>query len=318
MLKLSIKLGVPIRLFVCLSFLMISIRAVAGGGHGHGSHGSHEEGDGLIRITDVGIETSGIVVRTAKETSLPLSLIANGYVVPNEYQTSYIRPRYSGIVRKVFAKLGQPVKKGEILATIEANGSETNFSVIAGFSGTIIEKDLIIGQFVSTSHVMFQVSDLKIVWVELSIPENYAKKMKQGIRASITNWDGKDHYTESKISYLSSTIYEDSQSILARLELDNSTAKWRPGTFVEATIYLESALNVISVEKGAIQTLEENNVVFIEVEEGVFRPQPVRLGRSNPKDVEITSGLVAGDRYVASSSYILKADFLKSEASHEH
>lgn len=309
--------------FTMLPNLMIlflfyhSCFAFGSGGHGHGSDDNHDENDGLVRISDVGLETSRIDVKVAKKEGLQLSLEVNGYIIPNPYHTSNLRPRYPGVVKKVHVKLGQRVKKGQKLATVQANGSETNFDIVASFPGVIFEKDLVIGQFVSVSHEMFKVSNLSSVWAELSIPENFVQRIRKGMKTTVRNWDGDASFTGS-ISYLSSIIYEDSQSIMARVVIDNKTANWRPGVFVKAVVFIESLADVISVNKSAIQTLEGKRVVFIEQSEGVFIPQPVELGRSNTNRVEVVSGIKLGDRYVVSNSYILKADFLKSEASHEH
>ena len=297
--------------------IFLPITAYAGGGHGHGGEEDHGESDGLVRITDVGLETSGIEIKKARQVDLQLSLNVNGYVVPNEYQTSHLRPRYPGIAKKVYVKLGQTVKEGQKLATIQANGSETNFDVKASFPGTVIEKDLVIGQFVSTNHEMFQVSNLKSVWAELSIPEHYVRRIRKGMQVSISNWSGDTQFA-GPVFYLSSTIYNDSQSIMARVGINNSKGDWRPGVFVKAKISTRRLTNVLSVEKAAVQILEEKQVVFVEQEEGVFKPQPVELGRRNKNRVEVTEGLKSGDRYVAANSYILKADYLKSEASHDH
>ena len=297
--------------------IFLSITAYAGGGHGHVGGEDHEESDGLVRITDVGLETSGIDIKKAKQIDLQLSLNVNGYVVPNEYQTSHLRPRYPGVAKKVHVKLGQTVKEGQKLATIQANGSETNFDIKASFPGTVIEKDLVIGQFVSTDHEMFQVSNLKTVWAELSISEHYVKRIMKGMKVSISDCSGDTQFVGS-VSYLSSTIYKDSQSIMARVEIDNSKGDWRPGVFVKAKISTQKLANVLAVEKAAVQILEEKQVIFVEQDEGVFKPQPVKLGQRNHNRVEVTEGLNPGDRYVAANSYILKADYLKSEASHEH
>jgi cobalt-zinc-cadmium efflux system membrane fusion protein len=58
-------------------------------------------------------------------------------------------------------------------------------------------------------------------------------------------------------------------------------------------------------------------VVFVQ-KENVFEPRPVDLGRSDAVMTEIVGGLVAGDRYVAANSFILKAELGKGEAGHEH
>ena len=305
-------------IFIILLGLVQPAVIMAGGGHGeHLNDHDHGEEDGLVRITDVGMEVSNIELEKAETGTMNLSLEANGYVIPNRYETSQIHARFPGVVKSVLVQLGEKVKKGQRLAVVQANGSEANFSVISGFSGTVTTKDVVRGQFVSVEHIMFTVSNLNKVWVHLSIPESHTGKVKKGHHAKIIDWTGKNIF-HGKISFVSSTIYKDSQSSMVRLEVGNANGVWRPGLFVKSTIIYDSIENVVTVKKSSLQNMDGRTIVFIEIDEGVFQPQNVETGSRNSELVEIVSGLKPGERYVSKNSYILKADFLKSEASHEH
>jgi len=66
-----------------------------------------------------------------------------------------------------------------------------------------------------------------------------------------------------------------------------------------------------------VQTIERKTVVFTKVQKG-FQAQPVTLGASDGKNVEIVAGLSAGAQYVATGSFVVKAEQGKSSAEHEH
>lgn len=63
-----------------------------------------------------------IGLRTAKvsSSSVPHVLSAPGQVIPNETQYAYITPRAAGVVRSVNAHVGQSVRAGDLLATIDS------------------------------------------------------------------------------------------------------------------------------------------------------------------------------------------------------
>ena len=61
-----------------------------------------------LRTVKVSLGTTGLVVT------------APGRVAPNETQYAYITPRASGVVRSVTARLGQDVRAGDLLATIDS------------------------------------------------------------------------------------------------------------------------------------------------------------------------------------------------------
>jgi cobalt-zinc-cadmium efflux system membrane fusion protein len=65
-----------------------------------------------------------------------------------------------------------------------------------------------------------------------------------------------------------------------------------------------------------VQTIDGKSVVFVKVEKG-FKVQPVKIGSSDGKLVEIVEGLPAGSQYAASNSFVVKAEQGKGSAGHE-
>jgi cobalt-zinc-cadmium efflux system membrane fusion protein len=57
--------------------------------------------------------------------------------------------------------------------------------------------------------------------------------------------------------------------------------------------------------------------VFVERDEG-FEPRPVVLGTRGESQVAVLAGLAPGERFVATNSFLLKAELGKAEAGHEH
>jgi cobalt-zinc-cadmium efflux system membrane fusion protein len=58
-------------------------------------------------------------------------------------------------------------------------------------------------------------------------------------------------------------------------------------------------------------------VVFVRVGD-TYEIRPVELGKRDAQQVEVLSGLKAGDQVVVEQSYLVKADIEKSGASHDH
>jgi membrane fusion protein, heavy metal efflux system len=73
----------------------------------------------------------------------------------------------------------------------------------------------------------------------------------------------------------------------------------------------------VAVPAAALQTFRDWTVVFLN-EGTTYEALPVRTGRRDGEVVEIIAGLEPGMRYVTGNSFLLKADILKSGASHDH
>jgi cobalt-zinc-cadmium efflux system membrane fusion protein len=106
--------------------------------------------------------------------------------------------------------------------------------------------------------------------------------------------------------------------------LTDPDPKWRPGLFITADVAVEEVEAPIVIAQAAVQRVNGKSVVFVQEKEA-FITHPVGLGRQgvSPGEkrelmVEVLQGLVAGERYVAENSFVLKAELGKSEAGHEH
>jgi cobalt-zinc-cadmium efflux system membrane fusion protein len=277
----------------------------------------YETFEGRVELTPEAIKANAIKIEEVGPINLEIKIDVIGRIVPNEEHTVYISPRYPGVVKAVYKKLGDIVSKGEVLAIIESNESLKNYELKSEMSGMIIKKNINVGMYLSGQENVFVVSDLSIVWADFSIYSHDLSRIKVGDSIQITSLDGNLH-EQSVISYISPIGQEATQSVIARAELTNQEGLiWKPGLFVSGEITIETVSVPTAVKSGALQTFRDWDVVYISVG-NLFEAVPVKLGRRNKQWVEITSGLNSGEHYVSENSFILKADLEKSGAKHEH
>jgi multidrug efflux pump subunit AcrA (membrane-fusion protein) len=76
------------------------------------------------------------------------------------------------------------------------------------------------------------------------------------------------------------------------------------------------------VPASAVQTIDEQSLVFVATgDAGVFELRPVRLGARSGAQYQILEGLAVGDRVVTTGSFMLRAEWLKTQQSgleHQH
>lgn len=181
-------------------------------------------------------------------------------------------------------------------------------------TGRVIGRELTLGEFVDTSHTAFTVADLSILWVEISVPSNDLQFIKEGQSANVISGN---RTISCKVIFINPAIDSETRSTKAIIELDNKSGDWKAGEFVNVEIATSSQEAGIVIPKQAIQKIEGKDVVFVRTEDG-FRPQIVVTGPDNNAQVEIISGLKAGNVIAASNTFILKAELGKSEAEHAH
>ncbi len=73
----------------------------------------------------------------------------------------------------------------------------------------------------------------------------------------------------------------------------------------------------LAVKTTALQRQDGGTVVYVQEGSG-YEMRKVEIGQSDREWTEILSGIEAGETYVATNSFIVKADIAKSEAEHDH
>lgn len=296
-------------------------------GHGHGGgHDEHEEHEGHgkeghVEMTPEQRKNANIGVEEAGEAKIKTSLSVYGKVAANEEAMAHVMPRFPGIVKAVKKRLGDEVEKGEVLAVVESNESLKTYEIVSELKGTIIHKDITLGEFVKDDKTIFTIADLSSVWIDFSIFRQDFALLRKGQDVEIHAGDGHASADvkpiEAKIDYISPFGTEGTQTMLARAIVPNAKGDLRPGLFVSGEIITGEVEAPVAVKNGAIQTLKDKTVVFVE-EGDAFEAREVELGVKDSERVEITSGLLPGDKYVAVNSFIIKAEIGKGEAAHEH
>ena len=84
---------------------------------GAAAEGEHAE-EGHIELSAEQIAAAGIQLAEARAQSISLDLSFPGEVRFDEDRTAHVVPRVPGVVESVAVNLGQPVKKGQLLAVI--------------------------------------------------------------------------------------------------------------------------------------------------------------------------------------------------------
>jgi cobalt-zinc-cadmium efflux system membrane fusion protein len=230
--------------------------------------------------------------------------------------------------RQDYLKAEQEMREAEISAQTarqklqalgakgDADGHGNRLEVHAPFSGMIVEKHVALGEVVGADTRIFTVSDLSTVWAKVVVPAKDLEIVRVGTEAVIRSV-ASDSTVPGKVSFVSALIGEESRSATARVVLNNPRSAWRPGLFVNVDIVTGSAEVPVAVVRDALQTVEGRQVVFKRVADG-FIAQPVSVGRSDGRLVEIVAGMKAGEHYAGAGSFAIKAEQAKGDAGHGH
>jgi cobalt-zinc-cadmium efflux system membrane fusion protein len=277
---------------------------------------SYQSYEGRVVIPADVAARSGITTAKASSHLIRTYRHCRGKIVPSEHRIAHVIPRFAGVVREGRKHIGDRVEKGEVLAIIESNQSLQPFEVRSQISGTVVNGHLVVGEYVPENQWVYIVADLSEVWADFLVPLRERGDIAAGQKVVISPVAGGEG-SEGQISYVAPYADERSQAQLVRAVVPNQRGTLLPGTFIKGEIVVQETAAPVAVRRTALQRFRGWDVVFVKVGD-TYQATPVEVGRSDGDWSEVVRGLSASDEYVTANSFLVKADILKSGASHDH
>ena len=206
--------------------------------------------------------------------------------------------------------LGAPATRG---------GDASRLPLVAPIAGTVLERNISLGQMIDPEHVAFRIGDLSSLWLVAHAFERDAVRIAIGAPARVTLAAFPGQTFTGRVTYIGRQVEAQSRTIPVRVELANPQGALRPGMSANAWLQVSTAgQNVVTVPVAALQRVREQWVVFIPKSERTFEIRPVGRGRDLQGEVEILSGLQPGETVVVDGAFLLKAEAEKAEGGGDH
>ncbi len=304
--------------------LLVALTLTAGCGsseqHAEGEHehgeGGHEEGaSDRTTIPAATAQSMGVATSVAGPGRIKEQLSLSGTIQADPARVSRVRARYSGVVREVAVQPWAKVADGALLARIQSNESLQNYALHAPIGGVIVEHRAQVGESTG-EETLFTLVDLSKVWVELDVFQTDLDRVAEGQTVDILDLDG-HRIADGRITRIAPLAIHGSQSVRARVVIDNASGNLRPGQFVTGRAIVAETAVPLLIEQTALQRFQDADVVYEQVGDS-YETRMVKLGRADGERVEVLAGLQSGARYVISNSYLIKADIEKAGAGHDH
>jgi len=185
--------------------------------------------------------------------------------------------------------------------------------------GVIVAREIVAGEVVDTSRVLFQIADTSQMWVTLNVPLEHADQLSLGLPVRFQP-DGGGNEVTGKLSWISSAVDSETRMVQARAGLPNPDGRLRDETFGSGQIILREETEAIVVPteavhwEGCCQLVFVRDKHFFDSPESpkVFHVRTVRLGAKNGKFTEIIAGVLPGEIVTTKGSDVLRAQLLKN------
>jgi RND family efflux transporter MFP subunit len=181
-------------------------------------------------------------------------------------------------------------------------------------SGTVTAKHVTEGQEVRAGTTVLEITDLGRLWLMVDVYEQDLAWVRPGAEATVTLPYQPGTTLAGRIDYVYDTLDPATRTVRARLVVPNAEGALRPGMYATAILRGQPTSPAPVVPTDAVLRSGARDVVVEALGEGRFRPVAVETGLEADGRVQITSGLVGGERVVTRAQFLIDSEARLSNA----
>lgn len=195
--------------------------------------------------------------------------------------------------------------------------NEGKAGIRAEFSGVVTEVAAVAGGPAAKGGSLFTVASNEDVVVDMSVTRFDLEKMEVGQSAEISLAGHSYTGTVSKLSRLAAANEKGTPVVSAEIHIDNPDENIYLGLEAKVTVSGRKAENVIVVPVEAVNTGMDGSFCYVVDENGVVARRDVVTGLASSMEIEIQSGLKAGDKVIRNTSGMLVEEGMRVTAVEE-
>jgi RND family efflux transporter MFP subunit len=187
---------------------------------------------------------------------------------------------------------------------------EATTNIPAPITGVVTERTANVGLNVDTATRLFTVVDLSSVWIVGALYERDFSRVHVGSAASATASAYPGRVLQGRVSYIDPQVSAETRTARVRVEVPNPRQELRLGMYADITVAAAANSNALTVPRSAVQTVNDRQVVYVAnaSQPGSFTEREVRLGDASGDQIEVVTGVQAGDQVVGTGSFFVRAE----------
>ncbi|MCP4185433.1 MAG: efflux RND transporter periplasmic adaptor subunit [Hyphomicrobiales bacterium] len=185
-------------------------------------------------------------------------------------------------------------------AAVEQAQEQLGYTIVrAPYSGIVVKRHVEVGEVANPGQALMSGFSLENLRVKVSVPQQFANLIRREKRATIYDGSG------GSIAADKLTVFpyadEKSNTVTIRAALPQSTKLIFPGMLVKVAFKTGSREMLLIQESAMVNRGEVNGVYLIDDNATIYLQQ-IRTGRTIDGEIEVLSGLKAGDK-IATEPY---------------
>lgn len=206
------------------------------------------------------------------------------------------------------ARMRQAGMTDAMIAQVEKSGAvQARITLGAPVAGSVVELAAREGMTVAPGTTLYRINALDSVWVNAELPESQAALVRQGSVVEARAAGYPDEVFRGRVQAVLPEVDAATRTLKVRVEVANPGARLAPGMFVDL-VFGGTPREALLLPAEAVIRTGQRSVVMLAEGEGKYRPVDVQTGEEADGQVEIRSGLQAGQQVVVSGQFLLDSE----------
>ncbi|QDU26489.1 Multidrug resistance protein MdtA precursor [Anatilimnocola aggregata] len=171
--------------------------------------------------------------------------------------------------------------------------------IVAPFSGVVTRRSAEVGMLVTAgTEPLYVVEDMSRVRVQVSVPQSNATRIRVGVPATVSLPESTGKATPASVTRISSSIDSTNRTMLAEIELENSSVGLQPGSYVQVTLSAPQQNTGWTIPANTLQMRIDGPHVAVVGSNGQLELRSVKLGRDLGGRVQVLDGIQGDEQLV--------------------
>jgi membrane fusion protein (multidrug efflux system) len=186
--------------------------------------------------------------------------------------------------------------KGNAARVASAEARVADTVIRAPFDGRVGLRRVSVGALVSPGAIITTLDDTRTMKIDFDVPETFLAILKPGLAVAAKSVAYPGESFDGAVESVDSRVDPVTRSIRVRARLPNPKGFLRPGMFLTVVVSREPLPGLVVPEQALVP--ERGEVYVFVVTDGLAIRRVVKIGRRSPGEVEILTGVAAGERVV--------------------
>jgi membrane fusion protein (multidrug efflux system) len=222
------------------------------------------------------------------------------YETQNAYQRASDLQKSSALSKGTVQERLSALRQSE--AAAEATKARIDeLTITAPFDGILGLREVSVGTLVQPGDMITTIDDLSQIKVDFDVPDVFLSTLKAGLPITGKVKAFGDREFVGEVRTINTQIDPVTRTVTVRAIMPNPDHTLKPGLLMSITLMKDERQALLIPEEALLKRSDKNFVYVAVEEEGkmLAREREITVGGRQPGDIEVLTGLDAGDKVIA-------------------